>query len=109
MGPNISAHENIDYLDCLATGDPPQSRIKLILVNRDPMRKMKVEIFGLRSNPFTLSTITRIKACNPLAYNDFNHPDHIKMEEIKSSKSQKENGQITLEPSTIYLVEYQMN
>ncbi len=109
MGPNISAHENADYLDCLATGDRSQSRIKIILVNRDPMRKMKVEIFGLGSIPYTLSTITRIKAANPLSYNDFIHPDQVKMEEIKLSKSRKKIRQITLEPATIYMVEYQMH
>jgi alpha-L-arabinofuranosidase len=109
MGPNISAHENVNYLDCLATQDPALNKIKVILINRDPMRKMLVNISDFDSVPYTITAITAVKTSNPLAANDFINADRIKMEAIKLSNSHKLTGQVKMEPASIYLVEYQIN
>jgi len=109
MGPNISEHNNVDYLDCLATFDQEKRKIKLVLVNRDPIRKMEVEIQGLGSVYSSITSVTSLKAGNPLAANDFTNPHRIKLEENKISGSQSEPGKIRMDPASIYLVEFQIN
>ena len=107
MGPNISAHENVDLLDCFTTINNSENQLKVLLINRDATRRMQVSLTGLKDN-YMMRGITRIRASNPLAHNDFKNPYRIKLDEINILDSQKRTKKLVMEPASIYLVEFNL-
>ena len=105
MGPNISAHENVNYLDCLATFDYPKDKLNVLLINRDPLHKLEVTI-NLSNPDFKPQSIWVLKAKHPLAANTINNPDRVRLTEVKISKHMEEVSKMTLEPASIYQVEF---
>ncbi len=108
MGPNITAHEGVDYIDCLVTRDPSKGKMGALLINRDPLHKMSVDIKGIDSSSHHINAVTRMRARNPLDANSFEKPYNIKLDEVKKPKLKGSRVNITMEPASIYLVEIEV-
>ncbi|KAF0110766.1 MAG: alpha-N-arabinofuranosidase [Chloroflexi bacterium] len=102
MGENISAHENVPFLDHLVTISEDQTRITMIFINRHAEKRMKVS-FLMEGTP---SNAMEISANHPLASNSFKHPNKVKI--IYAVKPKLENGfwQVVLKPASITFLEY---
>lgn len=102
MGENITAHENVPWLDQLVTTSEDQKRITMLLINRHPEKRMTTN-FSLDANPVSALEIC---AAHPLDSNTFNHPTKVKITDSKKPKKQNGGWQVTLRPASITFLEF---
>ncbi len=99
---NITAHENVPWLDHLITTSEDQKRITLLLVNRHPESRLAAK-FTLKSDPVGS---LEISAPHPLDANTFRHPQKVKLIEGPQPKKQNGGWQVTLKPASIVMLEF---
>ena len=102
MGINISAHENVPWLDQLVTVSEDQKRITLLLVNRMPENRMKV-VFNLPASP---KSSLEISSSHPLDANTLDTPFKVKIQDGPKPKKQNGDWQVMLKPASITLLEF---
>jgi alpha-L-arabinofuranosidase len=102
MGENISAHEEVPWLDQLVTASADQDHITVLLVNRHPENRLNVK-FSLEM-PFAGSL--EIAASHPLDANTFAHPNKVKIVEGPKIKKKGSNWQVMLKPASIVYLEF---
>ena len=102
IGPNISARENVPWLDQLVTVSEDQKRITLLLINRHPENRMQTS-FTLDAN---LHSILEISTAHPLDANTFEHPNKVKITDGKKPQGQNGNWQVMLKPASITYLEF---
>ncbi len=106
MGPNISAHQMVDTLDCLATINEKKKTLNVLLINRDPLQRMSVELQANHA-PLKPKCATLITAGHPLAANTFAGPYRVKLIEGKLPKHQNGSFVFELKPAEIALLEFE--
>jgi len=106
MGPNISEHKDVNFLDSLATLDESTGKLTAIFINRDPLHKMDVLMKIINRPDSKPNTVWVIKANHPLAANTFENPYRIKLSENKLPKQDRDSWKLMMEPASIYLVEF---
>lgn len=102
MGINISAHENVPWLDQLVTISEDQKRITLLLVNRMPENRMKV-VFSLPASP---KTSLELSAAHPLDANTLDYPYKVKLQDGPRPKKQNGGWQVMLKPASVTFLEF---
>jgi alpha-N-arabinofuranosidase len=106
MGPNISDHQMVDTLDCLATMNEEKKTLNVLLINRDPLQRMSVSLHldhaSLKSKCATLITTS-----HPLAANTFAAPYRVKLMEGQLPKYQNGAFIFELKPAEIALLEFE--
>jgi alpha-N-arabinofuranosidase len=107
MGPNINAHSDVPYLDSIVTVDEKGEKLTAILINRDPFRRMQVSVEFNPGSSFHPKSTLCIKSDHPLAANSFKAPHRVKITSGKPPASKGEVWEITMEPASIYFVEFE--
>ncbi len=102
IGPNISAHQNVPWLDQLVTASEDQKRITLLLVNRHPEKRLNVK-FQLEASP---SSALEIAAAHPLDANTFAHPNKVKIVDGRKPKKVDASWHLMLRPASITFLEF---
>lgn len=102
MGINITAHENVPWLDQLVTISEDQNRITLLLVNRMPENRMKV-VFNLDAEP---KTSLEISSLHPLDANTLDTPFKVKIQDGPKPGKTNENWQVMLKPASVTFLEF---
>ena len=103
---NIQAHENIPYLDALASLSDDRQIMTLLLVNRYPANRLTVEI-NPGSAYHRAKNALKLSAKSPGAFNSFEHPDSIKISDGALPKLDKGKLVVTLAPASVYFVEFE--
>ncbi|MRS05435.1 hypothetical protein EG832_19805, partial [bacterium] len=102
MGINITAHENVPWLDQLVTVSDDQKRITVLLVNRMPENRMKV-VFNLPASP---KTSLEISASHPLDANTLDYPFKVKIQDGPKPRIQNGSWQVMLKPASVTYLEF---
>ena len=102
LGQNVTAHENVPWLDHLVTISEDQKRITLLLVNRLPENRMKVN-FSLDATPVNSLEIC---ASHPLDANTNGYPYKVKIQDAGKPVRQNGDWQIMLKPASIVFLEF---
>jgi alpha-N-arabinofuranosidase len=102
MGINITAHENVPWLDQLVTVSEDQKRITLLLINRMPENRMKV-LFPLSGLP---KSSLEISSPHPLDANTLDTPFKVKIQDGPKPKKQNGGWQIMLKPASVTYLEF---
>ena len=105
---NMSAHQNVPYLDELATISDDGSRLSLILVNRYPINKMRVFIH-LKNATGKISNALRIGAASPGSYNDQKNANRVRISDEPFVKNEKNGFSVVLKPCSVYMLEFELN
>lgn len=103
---NIQAHQNVPYLDSLASISDDGQTMTLLLVNRYAANRLKVAI-NPGSNYQRVKNTLKISAKSPGAFNSFDHPDSIKISDGAVPKLDNGNFIVTLAPASVYFVEFE--
>jgi alpha-N-arabinofuranosidase len=92
------AGTGVPILDVLATTDDAGSSLQLVLVNRDPIRRLRCEV-SVQGRPLqgTLEA-TVLRGDDPDAYNDVDSPDRVRPEQRRLVLDQ---GGVELEPHSL--------
>lgn len=106
MGPNINAHRNVDYLDCLVTENKSDKKLSVLLINRHPLNNLETKLSFPEEVTYAPSTCWVIKSNHPLAENTFRNPYQVKLIEGKPPKLLKNQCSVRLQPASIYLLEF---
>ncbi len=106
MGPNIAAHQKVDYLDCLVTEKDTRDVLSVLMINRHPLKQMETRIILTEEGKFEPSTCWVIKSSHPLAENTFSNPNRVKLVEGKIPKLSNKQCIMRMEPASIYLLEF---
>ncbi|PKN99856.1 MAG: hypothetical protein CVU42_05780 [Chloroflexi bacterium HGW-Chloroflexi-4] len=101
-GINITAHENVPWLDQLVTISEDQKRLTMLLVNRMPENRMKV-VFSLSALP--ISSL-ELSASHPLDANTLDTPYKVKIQDGPKPKKQNGEWQVMLKPASVTLLEF---
>ena len=79
IGNNVLAHENIPYLDVAVARSNDGETVTLLILNRHPEKRMKLEIDFSEKCKFNSVDLKEIKAGTPLAYNSFENPTAVRI------------------------------
>ena len=107
MGPNINTHSDVPYLDTVVTMDEKGEKLAAILINRDAIQRMQVTVKFEPGSTFHPKSTLCIKTRHPLAANSFQDPYRVKITDGKPPTSKGEFWEITMEPASIYFVEFE--
>jgi alpha-N-arabinofuranosidase len=107
MGPNINTHSDVPYLDTVVTMDEKGEKLAAILINRDALQRMQVTVKFEPGSTFHPKSTLCIKTRHPLAANSFQNPYRVKITDGKPPTSKGEFWEITMEPASIYCVEFE--
>lgn len=104
IGKNVQSHQNVPYLDAIATADAESEECTLLLLNRSSEKRIKVELDLNGEDRFSKIEIKEIKAASPEAFNSFEHPDQVHIHD-RGIRNIKDSAQIvTLVPASVMLV-----
>lgn len=104
MGLNITAHENVPWMDHLVTTSDDHKRVTLLLINRLPENRMRVR-FTMDAQP---QNSLEISALHPLDANEIGFPFKVKIQDGPKIKKQKGEWLVTLKPASIALLEFKI-
>lgn len=102
IGPNIAAHQNVPWLDALLTCDDNQKHLTLLLVNRQPEKRLSVE-FSLDAE---VVNVLEIKSAHPLDANTFAHPHKVKITSGKQPRKSDSVYRSMMAPASITMIEF---
>ena len=106
---NLLAHKNVPYLDGLAAINQENSKLTLLLVNRYPLNRLKVNIHLDKQSKFTPVNAMQIHASAPGAYNSFTDPNQVRISDARLPVHKENELQVTLKPCSVYFVELDIN
>jgi alpha-N-arabinofuranosidase len=106
MGPNITAHQKVDYLDSMVTENLSGDRLSVLLINRHPLNCLDTTIVFNKEANYSPSTCWVLKSNHPLAENTFSNPYRVKLVEKKTPEFSNNQCLVRMEPASIYLLEY---
>ena len=107
MGPNITTHTNVPYLDAVASMDKKGEKLTALFINRDPIQRMQVMVKFVSDSTLHPKSTLCIKANHPLAANSFQHPYRVRITGGRLPASKGGSWELTMEPASIYLVEFE--
>lgn len=103
---NIQAHKNVPYIDGLVTVNDDHTIMTIIVVNRFPFNKAKVDIhFDLDQLKLVPNQSLQIQAASPQSYNSFQKPNQIRISDAKLPIWENSCLQVTLKPCSVYFAE----
>ena len=79
MGPNINSHTDVPYLDAVVSKDEEGKKLTVILINRDPIRRMQVTVKFDPGSQYQPKSTLCIRANHPLAANSFTNPHRVRI------------------------------
>lgn len=101
---NISAHENVPYLDVAAARSRNGQRLTVVLVNRHPSRRMYLDLnlkgFGMMQATHGLLLSSK----DALAYNTFENPKAVSVKELKMPDTPKIKFRLDLHQASIAMM-----
>jgi alpha-N-arabinofuranosidase len=106
LGRNITAHENVSYIDASATVSADQEQAAVILVNRHPERACQMTLSILAAPALIPEKLTLQSASSPLSANTLEKPDEIRLTEKDLSAASANGNVYTLPPASISLIEF---
>lgn len=104
LSPTLTAHQNVPYLDIGATRDTQGETLVLGLVNRHPWRPMHLRMGvrgGERLAPYQAQVL---HAADPLASNDFDHPDRVRLRNFTIPALRGDTLHLHLPPASLSLI-----
>jgi alpha-N-arabinofuranosidase len=107
IGANVLAHQNVSYLDVVATQSEDKENLSIMLINRHPEKRMHVVLQLPNNASFLSAKLAELYANSPLAANTFEHPHEVQIHH--TNKAVKVEGQyhLTLAPASVNLFELQ--
>lgn len=105
---NLLAHQDIPYVDGLATSNPERSKLTLLLINRYPYHRVKVDLqlTGVNS-PIPIHAL-QVTATSPEAFNSFLKPDRIRITDARLPAVEGDRFQLHLKPCSIHFIEFDL-
>ncbi len=101
---NISAHEDVPYLDVAAARSRNGQRLTVVLVNRHPNRRMYLDLnlkgFGMMQATHGLLLSSK----DPLAYNTFENPKAVSVKELRMPDTPKIKFRLDLHQASIAMM-----
>lgn len=105
---NMTAHQNVPYLDELATISDDGRRLTLVLVNRYPINRLRVNIqIDHAISRFT--NALHVSAGSPGSFNEQTHPNRIRISDAPYVKKEQKGYSVLLKPCSVYLLEFELN
>ena len=106
---NLRAHRNVPYIDGLITKDEDGSTLTMIMVNRYPFSRVKVNI-RLELNDLipTPTQALQIHAASPETFNSYSKSNRIRISDAKLPSWEDGGLQITLKPCSVYFNEMKL-
>lgn len=106
IGKNVLGHQNVPYLDAIATKDAESEECAVLLLNRSSDKRMRVEMNLLGNDQFSKVEVKEIKAATPDASNSFEHPDRVHIYDRGNHKFSEFSQIVTLKPASVMLVKF---
>lgn len=103
---NMGAHQNVPYLDELATISEDGKTLTVILVNRYPINRLEVSIDLGASG--SIKNAMHIAAPSPGSFNDHTHPNRIRISDVRTAKNVQGTFRIVLKPCSVYFLEFEL-
>ena len=107
LGDNISARNQVPYIDITATRSPDGKRVVLGITNRSPLRRVKVMV-NLKSEKkrkFRVAAAQMMTGPDPLAANTDGAPDTVSVQSIRSPRLRFAWLDGDLPPASLMVVE----
>jgi alpha-N-arabinofuranosidase len=102
---NIPALENVPYLDITATRSPNRQEIVVCLINRNPTRRVYATINFKNFGLVAPQKGWILRAENIEDENDFDHPNRLKVREIKMPESRaQDHFRLDVAPASIAMM-----
>lgn len=103
LGVNVQAHENVPYLDVIATQSDDAENLSALLINRHPEKRLAVTLRFAEAVNFTSASLDELSASSPVAANTFEHPHEIQIHSGRKVDKVGEEYHLTLAPASVNL------
>lgn len=101
---NLLGHENVPFVDALATVDPGQKKLTVLIINRYPFTRVKINLrFEDLQNLIPVHAM-QVNAPAPDSFNSFEKPNQVKITDAPHPVIKDGHANVTLKPCSIYLV-----
>lgn len=102
---NLKAHEDVPYIDGLASISDDREKLSLLLINRYPFNRVNAEICLDHLDACTPGHALQITATSPDAFNSFENPGRVRITDAQLPVVEKGILHVKLKPCSIYFVE----
>jgi alpha-N-arabinofuranosidase len=107
IGNNVLSHNDVPYLDVVATKSEDSGNIALLLINRHPEKRMHVILDFSDEMDFTATALKEIYANSPLAANTFTHPHAVRIHDRNNVVKVGNQYHLTLAPASVNLCKFE--
>jgi alpha-N-arabinofuranosidase len=101
LGQNVRAHQEVPYVDIIATRNKESDCLTALIVNRSPENRVIIGLHLSENDQYSSLSIKEITAAFPDSSNTFEHPNEVKIHERKSITVDSAEISLVLRPASV--------